>query len=78
MSASVAPPDLWSKLARLDRTCDVQMLCVFDGDQRRGMRVRARPKRWGKPDTIEAEAPSLAAALSEVIVQAEALGWLDR
>jgi hypothetical protein len=74
---SAVPPDLFERMARLDRFCEVQVSSVYSGQRRTGWKVRI--SRRDTPTTLPLVTfgASLRAALEDAVIQADALGWLD-
>lgn len=69
-------PDLWNRLARLQRVCDVRITSTFDGDLRTGWQVRATLRNSpGTPPLIIREA-GLVRAMDELVHRVDAMGWL--
>jgi hypothetical protein len=66
--------DLWPRLSRLAQGCEILTISQFDQDQRVGWIVRIKP-RGSDASPIQVEGATLAEALSEATLRAEAAGW---
>lgn len=71
------PPDLFERLAWLDRVCEVQLSSTYSGQSRTGWKVRI--VRRDSPGTlpIVTIGSRLREVLEESLAKADALGWFD-
>jgi hypothetical protein len=68
-------PDLWTRLARIDRCCDIVAMSLMVGHQRHGWIVRVYQRNHDKPPLVEMRGSSLVGPLAAAVLAVEQRGW---